>query len=326
MKHAQPLFLCLASLCAMWLIACAPSATLPPTTQRTALKVSWNTWPGTYPLEIAEKMGFFAKHGVRVEPVFVGDSYSTIVSDFAAHKLDGVTLVIGDLLPLAVDDKVKAVMLTDGSEGADVIIATSDITSIRALKGKRIGAGLGTFSELFVREMLKKGGLTPNDVELVNVSGDNVPNEMPVTIQAGHSWEPIVSEGIANGDHVLFTSSETPGLIVNVLAFQESVVKERPQEVRAFIAAWFEAEAWWQAHPAEGNALIVTATGLKPETISTDGIRFFTLQDNLKAFRQGTDTSSVYYTANLYLNFFTNIGSLTTRPDINLMFDPSFLN
>jgi len=41
------------------------------------------------------------------------------------------------------------------SIGADVVVAQSDIKTILNLKGKKLGAHLGGFSEVFVSEMLK---------------------------------------------------------------------------------------------------------------------------------------------------------------------------
>jgi NitT/TauT family transport system substrate-binding protein len=305
------------------IVAC--SATPTPTSAPTLFRVSWNSWPGTYPVLIGQESGIFARHGLHIEPVFVGDNYSTIVSDFAARKLDGTSLVLGDLLPLAAEQEIRAILATDSSDGADAVIATSDIRSPRDLRGASVGTSFGTFSELFVRQMLQKNDLTTDEVHLVNVSGESILDNMPDKIKAGHTWEPFTSQGVAKGYHVIFTSAETPGLITNVIAFHADTVQQQPQAMRAFVAAWFETLAWWQAHPAEGNAMVAQAAGMKPSDISTDGDKFLTRDDNLVAFAHGNDTRSLYYTANLYLDFFVNAGVLIKRPDIEKLFDSDFL-
>jgi NitT/TauT family transport system substrate-binding protein len=306
------------------IVACDSQPTpapVPPT-----FKVSWNTWPGTYPVLIGKETGIFAKHGIQVQPVFVGDNYSTIVSDFAARKLDGTSLVLGDLLPLAAQQDIRAILATDSSEGADAILATSAIGSPKDLRGVSLGASLGTFSELFVRQMLQQNGLTTSDVHLVNVSGESILDNLPGKIQAGHTWEPFISQGVAKGYHVIFTSANTPGLITNVIAFHSDTVQQQPQQMRAFVDAWFETLAWWQAHPAEGNAMVAKAAGLQPGDISIEGIKFLTRADNRTAFSHGHDTRSLYVTAQLYLDFFLDTGSLTKRPDIERLFDGEFVN
>ncbi len=304
--------------------ACSVMAT--PTPVPPLFKISWNSWPGTYPVLIGKETGIFAKHGIQVQPVFVGDNYSTIVSDFAARKLDGTSLVLGDLLPLAAHQDIRAILATDSSDGADEIIATSDIHSPKDLSGQSLGTNFGTFSELFVRQMLQQNGLTTDDVHLVNVSGESILDNMPDKIKAGHTWEPFTSQGIAKGYHVIFTSANTPGLVTNVIAFHSDAIQQQPQQMRAFVAAWFETLAWWQAHSAEGNAMVAKAAGMKPEDISIEGIKFLTYADNLTAFSHGGDTRSLYDTANLYLDFFLNAGALTERPDIGKLFDGEFLN
>jgi NitT/TauT family transport system substrate-binding protein len=304
-------------------VGCSATPTSTPAPAR--FRLSWNSWPGTYPVLIGQETGIFAKHGIQIEPAFVGDNYSTIVSDFAARKLDGTSLVLGDLLPLAAEQDIRAILATDSSNGADQVIATNDIHGPKDLRGLSIGAGFGTFSELFVRQMLQKNGLTTDDVHLVNVSGESILDGMPDKIKAGHTWEPFTSQGVAKGYHVIFTSADTPGLITNVIAFHRDTVQKQPQAMRAFVAAWFETLAWWQAHPAQGNAMVAKAAGMKPEDISVDGIRFLTHDDNLNAFSHGNDTRSLYYTANLYLDFFLTEGTLTKRPDIENLFDQEFL-
>ncbi|MCI0726705.1 MAG: ABC transporter substrate-binding protein, partial [Chloroflexi bacterium] len=305
MKTQLTRFLPFVVLFALWSVACTAAPQPTPAASAEPLKVSWNLWPGTYPLVIGHERGLFEKHGVRVEPVFIGTSYSTIISDFAAGKLDGASFVLGDLLTVAIETDVKAVMVTDTSDGADQVLATADIATPADLRGKSVGANFGTFSELFVRTMLEANGLTINDVNLVDMDGEAVLDGMSGTIQAGHTWEPYTSQGIAQGYHVIFSTADTPGLITNVLAFHTELIEERPEAVRAFVAAWFETIEWWQAHPAEGNAIIAEAAGLKPEEVSTEGVRFLDAADNLLAFAPGTDHTSAYFSAQSYLEFFS---------------------
>ncbi len=305
---------------AFWLAACGAAAT-----PRPPLTVSWTVWPGYYPLAIAQQQGFFAKHGVSVK-IVVYDAYTTAYTQYASGNLDGSEMVLGDLLLLLNKRDSKAVMLTDTSEGGDQVVAANAIQTVADLKGKRIGVHLGTYGELFVRKMLEVNGLTPTDVTLVNINPEDVPAAFPAQIDAGHSFEPFTSEAAAKGGHVVFTSSETPGLIPNVFAFSARVVQERPDDVRAFVAAWYEAVDWMTAHPDEVPATVAQATGLKPEDIWLDGgDRVFTLAESRAAMTHGTDYRSLYYTGAEYVKFLIATGSLTSAPDLEKLIDPSFL-
>ncbi|MCI0394573.1 MAG: ABC transporter substrate-binding protein [Chloroflexi bacterium] len=318
-------FVPLAVLSVLWLAACTATPWPTPAAAAEPLRVSWNPWPGSYPLIIGHQRGLFEKHGVQVEPVFISTAYSASISDFTANKLDGASLALGDLLPIATRTDVKAVLVTDVSTGADQVLATADITTPADLRGKRVGAILGTFSEVFVRAMLEANSLTTGDVELVNVSEAALLEEMPDTIQAGHTWEPYTSEGLARGYHAIFSTADTPGLIAGVLAFHTSVIEERPEGIQAFVAAWFEAVEWWQAHPQEGNIIVAEAAGLKPEEITIEGLDLAGHEDNLRAFAPGSDYTSVYFSAQSYLEFFIGLGILTSAPDPEALFEPSFM-
>ncbi len=174
--------------------------------------------------------------------------------------------------------------------------------------------------------MLEANDLTVNDITLMNARGEQMPELVESgKVQAGNTWEPHLSKAIAAGLRVLFTSKQTPGLIPDVMVFQASVLRERPDDVRAFIKAWFQAVDYWKVNPKEGNALIANALKLKPETISLTGVKLFTLKDNKQAFTPGTNTESLHYTTQLYSNFFAQTNSLNYHPDGNQLLDSSFL-
>jgi NitT/TauT family transport system substrate-binding protein len=304
------------------LTACVAPPT--PTPQRPPLKVGWDLWPGDYPIVIAAELGLFEKHGLRVEPIRY-DVTSQKPLDFAGGKLDGAMLVIGDLLPVVTDNNAKVVLVFDNSAGADHIVATPEIAGVADLRGKRIGASIGLFSELFVRQMLAANGLTPDDVTLVDIDPETVPEAIPARIDAGHTWNPHTAKALATGNHVIFSSADTPGLIPDVLAFHTSIAQERPDDIRGFIAAWFEALDYWQANPEAAAQVIAKHTGLEPQEISAEGVKMFSLEDSRHAFERGADTTSLYFTSQLYIDFLVSTGSLTTLPDINQLIDPSFL-
>lgn len=305
------------------LTACG-SSSLPTAVPRPPLTVSWTIWPGYYPLAIAQQQGFFSKHGVAVK-IVVYDEYTKAVRDFSAGKVDGSEMVLGDLLLILGKRPSKAIMVTDSSEGGDQIIAVNSIRSVADVKGKRIGVHFGTYGELFVRKMLAANALTLADVTLVNIEPEEISRVFPGNIDAGHSFEPFTSEAVAKGGHVIFTSAETPGLIPNVFAFNSQVVQERPEDIRAFVAAWFEAVAWMNAHSSDVPAGVAQVTGLKPEDIWMDGgDRVLTLSDSRAAMSRGTDYQSVYYTGAEYVKFLTITGSLSQAPDLEKLIDPSY--
>lgn len=322
MTKKLPHVMFILALIAILLSACVGAQPVAPTKQ--PLRVAWSLWPGYYPMAIAVEKGFFTKHGVQVEPVFY-EVASNQNPDLAAGMLDGAGIVLGDVLLDPLSSTNKVVLVLDSSTGGDSIVASADIKSPQDLRGKRIGVKLSTFGELLVRDMLEKNDISLNDVTLVDISPEALPAALPRLVDAGHTFDPFTTRAISSGNNIIYSSADAPGLIVDVMAFNRKVIKERPEDVKAFVAAWLEAIQYWKDNPADGNAIIAKATGQKAEAISTEGITLFDQAANLKAFTKGTDNSSLYFTAEEELKFFVEISLVTYPVKVDDFLDPSFL-
>ncbi len=285
------------------------------------LKVTWNSWPGNYPIVIAQELGLFEKHGIAVESI-LSDSYDTMAPDFIERKTDAVlfTLVDALIIDAREPDSGRVVLVLDESDGADVVIAESGIANVAGLKGKRIGASSGSFGELLVRDMLEKNNLTLDEVTMVDIGPENVAGAIPDSIQAGFTFD------VFTGGHpIIFSSAEAPGLIVDVAIFSTEVTEKRPEDVRAFIAAWFEAVDYWLANPEKGNEFIAKALDIPAEEISLVGLKLLSKEDNLHAFTPGTDTTSLYFSGQVNADFLISTGGLTAAPDLERLLTPAFL-
>lgn len=290
------------------------------------LKVAWSLYPGYSPFVIAFQKDLISKHGGNVDPILY-DVSAKQLPDFEAGRLDGGFFAFADALTLDARSNggVRLVLVADNSNGADVVVAGPDIGTISDLRGKQIGTGIGSFRELLVRKMLRSENLTVNDVTLVQIGPDEVPDALPDSIQAGQTWEPFTSKAISNGAHIIFSSADTPGLIPDVLVFHKRVVEKRPEDVRAVVDAWFEALEFWRQHPGEGNKIIADATGRDPETISTDGILLLDREENRRAFTDSEAPGSLYVSGRENTQFMISTGVLNSAPDVTRLLDASFL-
>ncbi|MEW5858471.1 MAG: ABC transporter substrate-binding protein [Cyanobacteriota bacterium] len=326
MKYRLLRFVSLVLLSIVLVTACNGTTTVTSRPESLPLRVGYSLWPGHFPIVIAQEKGFFQAQGVKVEPLYSAN-FLVPVSNFSANKNDGVAVPLGSVMSkLGQKPDARIVLVTDQSAGADAMVVQRDIKSVADLKGKRIGTKLGDFGELFVTKILETKGLSSQDVSLVNIEAEAIPAFLKSgEIQAGQTWEPHVSQAVKSGAKVLFTSKQMPGLILDVIVFHGNVVRDRPQDVKAFIRAWFQAQDYWKANPEESKAIIAKTLNIKPETISTDGIKLSTLADNLKEFTPGSTTQSLYHTAQLYADFYTRTGGLSAAPDIQKLIDPSFV-
>jgi NitT/TauT family transport system substrate-binding protein len=290
------------------------------------LEIGWTLWQGDYTLLVANQMGFFKAHGVNVNPVRYDSSFQGL-PDLAGAKLDGGIFSMTDFLLTANSADIKAVMVSDNG-GQYTIVASPDIKTLNALRGKRIGLDLHTSGEIFVSDMLKTRFMTLNDVTYVEMSPDQVSKNIPSQIDAGLVWEPYTTQALKQGKVVVYQSDLISSLLPNLIVFRTSVINQRPQDIRAFIQAWDEGVQYRINHPQESLAIIAKATGLSVSDLQATGkITLYTINDNLSLFSNtaGSDPSSIYYIAGTNRDFLITAGYLTNPPNLNFLLDASFL-
>lgn len=296
----------------------------PSAVNREPLKVEFAFWWGDFTLLVAKEKGFFEKYGVLVEPVYY-ESFSQAPADIAAGKIDAGLFSIGDVLIASEHTNIKAVAAYDDG-GLNTVVAIPEITSVADLKGKQIGVKIGSPYEILVREMLKTADLKIADVVFVNLSAEEVPAALPDKVQAGFVWEPYTSELLAQGYKVLFSSAQISSLYPDLITFRASVVKERPEAVRAFLKAWFEAVEYRNTHVEETREIAAKYLGVALDEIQPDAqLHIMTLSDNQLMFQPTpTDGSrSIYDTAQISADFLIGIGTLSQQPDLKTIFDPA---
>jgi NitT/TauT family transport system substrate-binding protein len=304
-------------------LACAPQPVRQP--GRPAIRFGYDLWAGYYPALIAKELGYFRDEGIEVVPIHP-EHTDVMMSDFAAGQYDAIAVAFGDVLAIAqASPDIRVVLHTDESFGADAIVAKASIQRVRDLRGKRLGVNLGSFSEVLTERMLELNGMTPDDVHLVDSDAAKVPELLTSgALDAGHTWEPYLTQAVQAGGRVLFTSAETPGLIPDVVAFRGEFVRQHPEAVRGFVHAWLRAADWWFAHPDSGQVLAARALGCDTSETAPRGIKLKRLEDNRRVF---ADTSSVSLrkAAKRYLDFYARVGTVRAAPDLDRMLDPEFL-
>lgn len=307
------------------LTACGTAAPAP---ERSPLVFEYSAWWGDYTLGVAQELGLFEKYGVKVEPVYY-EVYSDSFPDIATEKIDGGLFGMGEALTVSDQTKLKMVAIYDNG-GVNTIVARPEITVPADLKGKRIGVLLGTSYELYVIEVLKLGGLKPSDVELVNLS----PEEMMKAfengdVDAGYLWEPTTSEAIAQGYSNVYTSETIGSLFIpDGIVFRTAVVEERPEDVRAFLKAWFEAVEFRRNNPEEANTLIAKFLNIPVDQLEPDDqLKIFTLTETLGFFQTNTDGTPGFAldVARKTGDYLMQRAIIARIPDYSTFLDPSFL-
>lgn len=311
MTGLRTALLCLLLVAASPLLSsCQPGTTPPPPSPE--LSIAFDLWPGYYPAIIAAEKAWFKAEGITVHlqtPV----ETNRLVATFAARQYDLAGLALGDAMRAArANPDLFVIAKVDDSRGADVIMGMTTAEPAK-LRGKRIGVSLGGFGELLVKKFLDSRGLRRNEVSLVHASASQVPTLLQEgKIDFGHTWEPYASEARDHGAISAYSSADSPGFIADVLVVQGKILRKHPEQLKAFLRAWFRARDWWLQHPEEGNQLIARYLRQKPEHVSLEGIALTSLAENHVAFR-GTGPESMSGLMQAYQAYFMR-RSLVTRP------------
>src|SRR5579864_2684839 len=227
-------------------------------TEQPHLTISLNSWIGWAPLYLAQEKGIFKKDGVSVDLTRIEDTGARKAT-MIAGKVDGYATSL-DNFQLDSTEGVpgKIVMLFDESYGADGIVAKNSIRNVSDLKGKSVAFQPGLPSHFLLLQVLQDGGLTYKDIKPVDMDADKAgPAFIAGTLDAAVTWEPWLTKASQSGHgHILVSTREKPGVIVDALAFRNDVLSAKKQGVLAIVQAWFDALQYWKEHPQESEAIM----------------------------------------------------------------------
>jgi NitT/TauT family transport system substrate-binding protein len=252
------------------------------------LKIAYSDWPGWTALAIAEQKGFFKDAGVEVELLWF--EYGPSMEAFTAGKVDAVTVTNGDgLVTASGGAKNIAVVLTDYSNGNDMIVAKPGIDSLKVLKGKKVGIEVGFVEHLLLLNGLQKVGLTESDVELVPTPTNQTPQVLASgQVDAIGAWQPNSGAALkaVAGSKALYTSADEPGLIYDAVVVTPQSLAEHRAEWVKFAKVWDRVVAFLANSDtrAEGIKIMAARAGVDPSEYASfmPGTRFLSLAEGAK--------------------------------------------
>ncbi len=293
------------------------------------IRIGIETWAGYAFAYLAEDKGLFKKHGVEVDLVFADDS-ATSRERFAKREIEGWF----DVLPEAVSGHAsgvpaRVVWVVDYSDSADVLVGNSEIAKIEDLAGRRIGIeGINTFSHMFVLELMAKHGVPEEQIQFEIVNPMDIHEALKEgLIEAGHTWEPVTSDALANGYRILGKAGEIPGLITDVLFMSPQAIERQPEQIQAVINALSEAIDYWREHPEESLEIMARHEKMTADQLAADlsGLHILDLSDNLEAMHPESSAQSIYQATQRIIDFFAERGQLVARPEPEQLVEPRFV-
>ncbi|MFT3780756.1 MAG: ABC transporter substrate-binding protein [Nibricoccus sp.] len=259
------------------------------------LKVAFSDWPGWTALEIAAQKGWFKEAGVEVELLWF--EYGPSMEAFTAGKCDAVTVTNGDALVTGANGaKSVMILMTDFSNGNDMIVAKPGIASLKDLKGKKIGIEIGLVEHLLLLNGLKKIGLTDKDVELVPTPTNQTPQVLASgQVDAIGAWQPNSGAALkaVPGSKALYTSANEPGLIYDAVVVSPQSLATRRADWVKFVSVWDKVIAYLKDPKTrdDGIKIMAARAGVDPKeyALFMPGTQFLTLAEGGKILSAKSD-------------------------------------
>jgi NitT/TauT family transport system substrate-binding protein len=296
------------------------------------LKIATTVWAGNGPLYVADKLDLYKAYDLKVDLQFFSDPAMSTPA-MASGAIDGSALTYDQVIAaVAQGHKHKAVMPIDFSNGGDAIVTDVSITSIEQLKGKKVGVAPLSPPEFLLTYALQSKGLTHADIKPININPDAVPGAMASGgLLAGVTWEPNVSRVVGMGGgqryHVLYSSKEAPGLITDVLAFDEKVIEKRGKAIESMIKGYLDGLAYMHSHPVEATAIIAEVLGVSPAEAAEQmaGVYNMPLAEMPKNFEATDATTSFYGSGAIIAKLMLDSDQIGRIPAPEETFDDRFI-
>jgi NitT/TauT family transport system substrate-binding protein len=270
------------------------------------VRIATAPWIGYMPFYVARDRRLYGDMEVRIA------EFSTDF-DAARAAVDGrVELVCGTFSDILRQrdqgSDLRIIAVLDFSKGADGIVARPPITDVAGLRGKRVGAEIGTLTHFVLLRALERANVNEGEVTVVNVAMEGALEALDKgEVDAASLWEPFLSKAERAGAKRVFSSAEIPGEILDVLAVPNDVLAPRARDIERVLRGWDGALGVIQREPEAtlpemAERLDMPIPELK-ESLTT--IELVDLKQNRRLFERSGGEGSVWAAYSRAANFMT---------------------
>jgi NitT/TauT family transport system substrate-binding protein len=228
------------------------------------LRIGANTWPGYLPLRLAQTRRYFDPAQVRILDF---PSTSAVITALRNGTVEGACLTLDEFLMLVENGlSLTLILVFNISNGADAIVARPGITNMADLAGRKIGVETGALGAYLLARALEKNGLLPSDVRIQTLPFDQHASAFVLgDVDAVVTFDPVLSELRQYGGHVIFSTREIPGEIVDVLAVTHSAIQKQSHFLSPLLQGHFKARSALLKAPDAIATELGARAGLLPE-------------------------------------------------------------
>ncbi|MEJ5992685.1 ABC transporter substrate-binding protein [Ramlibacter sp. PS3R-8] len=294
--------------------------------QEVKVSVGLSGWTGFAPLTLAKEAGLFKKNGldVTLRKIPQKDRHLAIASgDVQCAATTVETWIVWNANGVA----TTQIFQLDKSYGADGMVVKGNIAKISDLKGKTVAASApGTAPYFTMAWMLKKNGLSPKDVKVVNLEPQAAANAMIAGtdgVDAAMTYEPYLSAVRAKPEagKIIATTLDYP-MVMDTFGCTPKFLSENPKAAKALADSYFEAVEMIKREPKKSFEIMGADVKQSAEQFEASQ-KFLRWQDreaNAKFFA-GEHATFSKEAADLLLE----VGIIKQIPDMAKLADTRFL-
>lgn len=248
--------------------------------------------PGFLPTVIAEKKGFFARHGLSSEHVRISlavamNALGTGDLDYAVTMAQGVSAAVQGV-------PVKLVMMTQ-DKLVFFLMTRPNVQKVADLKGKVICISyFGSTTQLVAELIARQNGFTPGQDLKIIPCGDDMGRL--VSLEQGRvegviGGPPLNMWGAKKGYHVVAWAKDYTNLPQNALIVTDKKIQQSRDQVKRVIKGTIEALRFIQENKSESIDILAnysrsdkpTATGMFESYLPAYSVNGAMTDDALKA-------------------------------------------
>jgi NitT/TauT family transport system substrate-binding protein len=292
---------------------------------QTTIRVG-KAFPGVFdftPIDIGLVKGFFAKHGIVIQE-FDFNGSAKLQQALAADAID---VGLGSGPELAFVERgapVEGVAAFMGPPADLVLFARNQpsVQKLADLKGKRVSVStVGSLTAWLAQEFARERGWGTNGIQVIALGAPSAQISALRDKQTDAMVTDLVKGTVFQqknfGRIMLSFDKVAPDFITHVIYARNVFIRDHPDALRDFLAAWFDTVAYMRRHKSE--AVTVAADVMhQPRDIVAK-----TYDVTMPAF---SDTGRFEPKALAVLRrSFVEMGLLPTAPDMSKLYSENFL-
>ena len=225
-------------------------------------------WPAYEYFYLASRKGLDREQGFTLQV----DQFASLQDQrraFTRGDVDAIATTLPEAIAMCREVPARCpviVLVLDDSNGADQLIGPASLRSPAELKGQRVGLERSVLGEFMLLSAVRPLGLSLADFQLRYDS----PKALIAQLKRG-ALDAVVtyvphSDALLSDPRwrVLFSSSEIPGEVVDVLAVSPELQRANQPLVAALVRTWWASRQLAEQQPQQSAALMAQRQGVTP--------------------------------------------------------------